>query len=113
MTLAGNRASHVDAGLPVIDYDHAEGLDAAHDIIRQAREKAPIAIGLRGPEILSYELVRTVLRDPRFRVPQAMSAGTPPPKRPPSWPPGNRWTPTSTTWSPTGAGRSPTTCSPR
>lgn len=62
-----------DAGLPVIDYDQAQHLDEAHDIIRGARAQAPIAIGPRGPEILSYELVRTVLRDPRFRVPQAMS----------------------------------------
>src|ERR1700756_1209723 len=31
-----------------------------------------IALGPHGPELLTYELVRTVLRDPRFRVPQGM-----------------------------------------
>jgi cytochrome P450 len=61
-----------DAGLPTIDYEHARDPNEAHDIIRRAREQAPIAIGPHGPEMLSYELVRTVLRDPRFRVPRGM-----------------------------------------
>lgn len=61
-----------DAGLPVIDYEHAQHPNEAHAIIRRAREQAPIAIGPHGPEVLSYELVRTVLRDPLFRVPQGM-----------------------------------------
>jgi cytochrome P450 len=61
-----------DAGLPVIDYAEAEHPDEAHTIIRQARAKAPIAIGPHGPELLTYDLVHTVLRDPRFRVPQGM-----------------------------------------
>lgn len=29
-------------------------------------------MGTHGPELLTYELVRSVLRDPRFRVPQGM-----------------------------------------
>lgn len=66
------RASVFDAGLPTIDYEHCQNLDEAHEIIRQARDQAPIAIGPHGPEFLTYELVRTVLRDPRFRVPQGM-----------------------------------------
>jgi len=61
-----------DAGLPTIDYEHAQHPAEAHAIISQAREKAPIAIGPYGPELLTYDLVRTVLRDPRFRVPQGM-----------------------------------------
>jgi cytochrome P450 len=61
-----------DAGLPTIDYEHCQSLEEAHTIIRQARQQAPIAIGPHGPEFLTYELVRTVLRDPRFRVPQGM-----------------------------------------
>ena len=44
--------------------------DEAHAIIRKARQQAPIAIGPHGPELLTYELVRNMLRDPRFRVPQ-------------------------------------------
>jgi cytochrome P450 len=61
-----------DAGLPSIDYEHVESPDEAHDIIRQARMQGPIALGPHGPELLSYELVRTVLRDDRFHVPQGM-----------------------------------------
>jgi cytochrome P450 len=61
-----------DAGLPVVDYEHAQHPDEAHDIIRQARKQAPIAIGPHGPELLTYELVHAVLRDPRFRVPEGM-----------------------------------------
>jgi cytochrome P450 len=55
-----------DAGLPVIAYDHLTDPDEAHRIIDDARELSPIAIGPHGPEVLSYELARMVLRDNRF-----------------------------------------------
>jgi cytochrome P450 len=61
-----------EAGLPTINYAEAQHPDEAHAIIREAREKAPIAIGPYGPELLTYDLVHTALRDPRFRVPQGM-----------------------------------------
>lgn len=61
-----------DAGLPTIDYTHAQHPDEAHAILREARARAPIAIGPYGPEVLTHDLVHTVLRDPRFRVPQGM-----------------------------------------
>ncbi|MEB4208657.1 cytochrome P450 [Mycobacterium sp. 94-17] len=61
-----------EADLPFIDYEHCQGLEEAHQIIRHARRQAPIAMGPHGPELLTYELVRTVLRDTRFRVPQGM-----------------------------------------
>jgi cytochrome P450 len=61
-----------DAGLPILSYEHLDDPEEAHRLIAQARERAPIAIGTHGPEILRYELVRTVLRDPRFRMPQGM-----------------------------------------
>jgi cytochrome P450 len=38
----------------------------------QARRQVPIALGPYGPEILAYDLVRAVLRDPPFRVPQGV-----------------------------------------
>jgi cytochrome P450 len=57
--------------LPVVAYLDAQP-DQAHEIIGQARQQAPIALGPYGPEILAYDLVRTVLRDPGFRVPQGM-----------------------------------------
>lgn len=55
-----------EAGLPALAYDHLCDPVEAHRIIAQARGQAPIAIGPHGPEVLSYELVRTVLRDDRF-----------------------------------------------
>ena len=56
----------------MINYEHAQNPEEAHAIIRKARQQAPIAVGPHGPELLTYELVRSVLRDPRFRVPQGM-----------------------------------------
>lgn len=62
-----------EAGLPTLTY----GLTATpHDIlddVRQAQSRAPIAIGPLGPEILSYELVREILRDNRFRMPSGIT----------------------------------------
>lgn len=75
MTITVDRApcpNVFEAGLPVIDYDNAQHPDEAHAVISQARRQSPIAIGPHGPELLSYELVHGVLRDPRFRVPQGM-----------------------------------------
>jgi cytochrome P450 len=75
MTTAIDRSSCpsvFDAGLPTIDYEHAQSPDEAHEIVREARRQAPIALGPHGPEVLTYELVHAVLRDTRFRVPQGM-----------------------------------------
>lgn len=52
--------------MPTFRYDHLTDPDEAHGVIHDARKQAPIAIGPHGPEVLSYELVRTVLRDSRF-----------------------------------------------
>ncbi|WP_179474984.1 cytochrome P450 [Mycolicibacterium vinylchloridicum] len=62
-----------EAGLPAIDY----GLDATPkdilDDLRRAQSRAPIAIGPMGPEILSYDLAREILRDNRFRLPPGIT----------------------------------------
>ena len=55
-----------DAGLPTFSYDHLTDPDEAHRVIADARRQAPIAIGPHGPEVLSHELVHSVLRDSRF-----------------------------------------------
>src|ERR1700754_128042 len=55
-----------DADLPELRYGHLTDPEAAHRVIAAARSQAPIAIGPYGPEVLGYELVRTVLRDGRF-----------------------------------------------
>lgn len=61
-----------DAGLPILAYEELNDPEEAHRLVAQARNRAPIAIGTHGPEILGYELVRTVLRDSRFRMPKGM-----------------------------------------
>jgi cytochrome P450 len=61
-----------DAGLPILAYEELDDPEEAHRLVAQARDRAPIAIGTHGPEILTYQLVRTVLRDPRFRMPKGM-----------------------------------------
>jgi cytochrome P450 len=63
----------IDAELPPIEYEHAANPEEAHQLIRQARLQGPIALGPHGPEVLSYELVRTVLRDPRFCMPKGVA----------------------------------------
>ena len=60
---ATTRPGVFDAGLPTFAYDHLTDPDGAHRIIAHARKQAPIAVGPHGPEVLSYDLVRTVLRD--------------------------------------------------
>ncbi|CAJ1499413.1 cytochrome P450 [[Mycobacterium] holstebronense] len=62
-----------DAGLPVIDYDLTAAPHEVLDGLRLARSRAPIAIGPLGPEILSYELTREILRDNRFRLPPGIT----------------------------------------
>ena len=53
-----------DVAWPTFAYQDAPDPDPddAHDIIRRAQQQAPIALGPYGPEVLSYDLVRTVLR---------------------------------------------------
>jgi cytochrome P450 len=68
-----NSPSVFDAGLPSIDYSFVQDPEDAHEIIREAREQAPIALGPHGPELLTYDLVHSVLRDPRFCPPPGFS----------------------------------------
>jgi hypothetical protein len=63
---ASTCSSVFDAGLPSIAYDHLSDREEALRIVAAARQQAPIAIGPHAPEVLTYELVRTVLRDARF-----------------------------------------------
>lgn len=71
----------VDAGLPSIAYDHLTDREEAHRIVAAARQQAPIAMGPHAPEVLTYELVRTVLRDARFTTARGLGL-QPQPHRP-------------------------------
>lgn len=61
-----------DAALPPLDYAHETDPRQVHRLIATARAAAPIAMGPYGPELLTYDLVRAALRDPRFEVPRGM-----------------------------------------
>lgn len=69
MTVVATKPSVFEAGLPTLEYDFTDTPQQIYPQFRAAQSKAPIALGPIGPEILSYELARTVLRDPRFVVP--------------------------------------------
>jgi cytochrome P450 len=62
-----------ELALPTIAYDDADTIDEVHEVIRQAREQSPFALGPHGPEVLTYDLVRTVLRDSRFTMPRGLA----------------------------------------
>lgn len=62
-----------DAGLPMLSYDlNATPHDVVDDV-RIAQSRSPIAIGPLGPEVLSYEMSRDLLRDNRFRLPPGIT----------------------------------------
>ncbi|OBJ23031.1 cytochrome P450 [Mycobacterium sp. 1245801.1] len=59
-----------DADLPTIEYDVATATpEQVYPQLLAAQRQAPIALGPYGPEVLSYELVRNLLRDNRFQIP--------------------------------------------
>jgi cytochrome P450 len=66
------RPSVFEAGLPTLRYELTDTPQQIYPQFRAAQKQAPIALGPIGPEILSYELARTVLRDPRFGIPQGI-----------------------------------------
>jgi cytochrome P450 len=62
-----------EAGLPTFSYDlNATPHDVLEDV-RNAQSRSPIAIGPLGPEVLSYEMARDILRDNRFRLPPGIT----------------------------------------
>ena len=69
MTVDTTGVSVFDADLPTVAYDFAATPAQVYPKLQEAQRQAPIALGPFGPEILSYDLVRTVLRDSRFQVP--------------------------------------------
>src|SRR5277367_4495116 len=77
MTATVNTSKHTpnifERTWPTFTYQETQDPEEAHRIIRQAHQQAPIALGPYGPEVLSYDLVRTVLRDSRFAMPRGIS----------------------------------------
>jgi cytochrome P450 len=62
-----------DAGLPTLDYDLTTTPAQLYPLLQEAQRQAPIAVGPFGPEILSHDLVRSVLRDNRFEIPPGLN----------------------------------------
>ncbi len=58
-----------DGGLPTLDYDLDVTPAQVYPQFLAAQQRASIALGPFGPEVLSYDLVRAVLRDSRFQIP--------------------------------------------
>jgi cytochrome P450 len=71
-TVGSGSPSVFEADLPTISYEDAPTPDAAHRAIRQAAEQGPIAMGAHGPELLTYGLARTALRDHRLCPPPGL-----------------------------------------
>ena len=65
-----------EADLPAVAYEEAPSPDEAHRNLRKALEQGSIAMGPHGPEILSYDLVYTTLRDHRFGPPPGLGLET-------------------------------------
>ena len=61
-----------EADLPTVSYEDAPTPQIAHQNLKRAREQGPIAMGAHGPEILSYELAHTALRDHRLCPPPGL-----------------------------------------
>jgi hypothetical protein len=61
-----------DIAFPAICYDADTDPDELRAMLAEAQRQGSIALGPYVPEVLSYDLVRTVLRDSRFAMPQGM-----------------------------------------
>lgn len=73
MTVGTAPASVFDADLPTVAYDALETPAQVYPRLRAAQQQAPIALGPYGPEVLSYHLVRSILRDSRFQIPPGLN----------------------------------------
>ena len=69
MTVGTAPPSVFDADLPTLSYSVDETPAAGLSPLPGSARQAPVAIGPLGPEVLSYNLVRAVLRDDRFQIP--------------------------------------------
>ncbi|QZT57342.1 cytochrome P450 [Mycolicibacterium austroafricanum] len=73
MVVSPTVANVFDAGLPTLTYDVFSTPAEVWPDLHDAQRTAPIAIGPMGPEVLSYEMARAVLRDTRFTIPPGIN----------------------------------------
>src|SRR4051794_2001564 len=69
MATTATGVSIFDADLPTLDYSITDTPQDIYPQFQAAQDAAPIALGPVGPEVLSYQLARTMLGDPRFKIP--------------------------------------------
>jgi cytochrome P450 len=69
VTVHTSAPSVFDAGLPTLTYDITETPFDVSERLREAQQKSPIVMGPVGPEVVSYEFTRGLLRDTRFVIP--------------------------------------------
>src|SRR3984885_674572 len=73
MSVGAVPTSIFDADLPTLVYDAEETPAEVYPRLQAVQRQAPVALGPHGPEVLSYHLVRSVLRDPRFQIPPGIN----------------------------------------
>jgi len=73
MAVGTAAASVFDADLPTLAYEPEETPAEVYPRLLAAQRQAPVALGPYGPEVLSYHLVRSVLRDTRFQIPPGIN----------------------------------------
>lgn len=73
MTVGAAPPSVFEADVPTLSYDPEETPAEVYARLREAQRRAPVALGPHGPEVLSYHLVRSVLRDRRFQIPPGIN----------------------------------------
>lgn len=73
MTTSLSTPSVFDLDLPTVDYGDYRDVELIRREVRRARKHAPVAIGVYGPELLSYDLVRAFTRDARFVNPKGIT----------------------------------------
>ncbi len=73
MTVGAAPASVFDADLRTLAYGDEETPAEVYPRLQAAQRQAPVALGPHGPEVLSYHLVRSVLRDTRFQIPPGLN----------------------------------------
>lgn len=72
MSVSAAKPSVFDAGLPTLSYDITATPQQIYPDFWEAQRQAPVALGPIGPEVLSYQLARAILRDPRFGIPRGI-----------------------------------------
>ena len=73
MTVGAAPTGVFDADLPTLAYGEEETPAEVYPRLQAAQRQAPVAMGPHGPEVLSYHLVRSVLRDTRFQIPPGIN----------------------------------------